>query len=71
MILIANDNGDWWEWTYEHGDLHVLDTDDLSPENEASIAKILDTPNWREELLNTDKLDKLIKAFGSQIELDL
>ena len=71
MILIANNNGDWWEWTYEHGDLHVFDTENVSPENEVSIANILGTANWREELVDIDKLDSLIKAFGSRMELDL
>jgi len=71
MIMIANENGDWWEWTPEYGDLYVFDTDNVSPEDEVEMALLFDTAEWREELWNNDKLDRSIKKFGTRMKLNL
>ncbi len=60
-IFIANENGDWWE--YKPGQqLYVLDTDELTYEQEQEIL-----PNWgkldgSEDY--PDKLEKLIWEMG-------
>jgi hypothetical protein len=60
-ILIANENGDWWE--FQPGEsLYILNTDELTAEMESEIL-----PNWgpldgSEDY--PDKLEKLIWQHG-------
>ena len=67
-IVIANENGDWWE--HKPGEkLYVLDLNQMDPEQIAELEDELDIPNGKieQEMMNQDKLHKVIWDYGHEI----
>lgn len=70
MLLIANANGDWWEAKGVGHDLFVLDTDSLTEQDKQDILKSHDIQSL-DELLEQDKVEKVIWYYGDRIEVNL
>jgi hypothetical protein len=61
-IFIANENGDWWEYTPGEK-LYVLDLNDPSPELQDWMACECDEEDHEEFVID----DSLIHNFGTEI----
>jgi hypothetical protein len=71
-ILIANINGDWWE--YQPGQkLWVLDLNKIDPEAMEALENELDIPNEEidYEIMQQDKLHKEIWYFGKEMPIEI
>jgi len=66
MILIANELGDWWVDHNSVG-MAILDTESMPEWQKSYIFAMADVSSW-EELLEADKLDDLIFAYGKRAE---
>lgn len=73
MILIANDNGDWWvHEVSEWGPLHYLDTEKLSEKEMAEIREYLhDETITADSLPEVDKLEQILWHFGHRAGIRL
>lgn len=72
MILIANNNGDWWEHIdtgEEWGPLHYIDTDKLTEEQWAVIHEWVGEEVTLNDLLAMDKLEQLLWKFGRSADI--
>jgi hypothetical protein len=71
-ILIANENGDWWE--YQLGQkLWVLDLNKIDQEAMEALENELDIPNEQidETIMEQDKLHKEIWYFGKEMPIQI
>jgi hypothetical protein len=75
-IVIANENGDWWEHipnAFPAPKLYVLNLNTMKPEEIAELGEELDLEENEidEEIMNQDKLHKVIWDYGHEIPIQI